>query len=178
MKDKRKQWYFIFFLIGIISFPLGLFLGENVFGLEGVSTVYFILLTFTILFTIGLYFSKLRSLGFAFKALAISFITLFLIFGAFFMWSAHEHYYAKAIFIDKLHDIPSEYVNITEKELEEYPALKKAISGNECIKFDEDSWYLKVHPDEWKRTADFLSEKGSYIIKVGEEYYRVRFATA
>ena len=58
------------------------------------------------------------------------------------MWSAHEHYYAKAIFIDK------------------------------------DSWYLKVHPDEWKRTADFLSEKGSYIIKVGEEYYEVGFATA
>lgn len=71
-----------------------------------------------------------------------------------------------------------EPIEITEEELEEYPALKKAINGEGCRKINEDSWYLEVHPEDWKRTRDFIREKGSYAIKVGEDYYEVGFVTA
>lgn len=175
-KRERRRSYFLFFLIGVLSFLIGFFVGEGFLELAGIFEILFILLVFFILFGTGLYISKQRSLGFAFKAFTISFIALFLIFAAVFTWSAHEHYYAKSIHVRKLHDKPSEYVNITEEELNEYPALKKAIK--ECAEFNKDSCWINVHPDEWMRTIDFINEKGSDIIKVGNEYYEIRFAMA
>jgi len=177
---KEKRWkYLLFSCIGILSFLIGEYWREKIFhiGIDGTSEIYFTLLIYFILFGIGLYVAKEYSLVFILRAFVVSFIMLTLIFGGFFVWSAHEHYYAKSIHIHKLHETPAEYVNITEEELKKYPALRKVISGEGCTK-SNDSWYLKVHPDEWKRTIDFIREKGTNVIKVKEQYYEVGFITA
>ena len=49
--------------------------------------------------------------------------------------------------------------SVTADELKGYPALEKALSGEGCTKFNENSWYCKVHPDEWRRTSDFINKK-------------------
>jgi len=101
------------------------------------------------------------------------------------MWGAHEHYYSTSVDIWKF-DTPEEilerypalekleYAEITEEELKKYVSLKKAIKGEGCIKFNEDSWYLKVHPDEWERTYEFIKVKRKnghvQFFKVGEKY--------
>ncbi|MBE0517187.1 MAG: DMT family transporter [Methanophagales archaeon] len=68
------------------------------------------------------------------------------------------------------------YANITEEELEEYPALKKVIE--DANRSENGRAGLKVHPDEWGRIGVFLDEKGSHNIKVGDEYYGVGFICA
>ncbi|MDI6903162.1 MAG: hypothetical protein QMC77_05430 [Methanocellales archaeon] len=85
------------------------------------------------------------------------------------MWGAHEHYHAKGITAHKLQNTPDEFVDITEDELDEFPALKEAIISQEPV---------KVHPDEWMRTIDFLNEKGSWFIRFNGEYYEILFITA
>lgn len=68
------------------------------------------------------------------------------------------------------------YVNITEEELAEYPALKEVIEL--ANKSENGRAGLKVHPDEWGRIGNFLSEKGSYNIKIGDECYEIGFICA
>jgi hypothetical protein len=94
------------------------------------------------------------------KAFTISFATILLIVGAWFTWGAIEHEYGKYILIHKV-DVTGKYVNVTEEELREYPALKKAISGEgeECSKSSEDSWGCKVHPDDWRPMLEFFEKK-------------------
>ncbi|MDP3105389.1 MAG: hypothetical protein Q8M95_12385 [Candidatus Methanoperedens sp.] len=218
---KEKWWlYSIFFLIGILSFPLSLFVGGI---LEGIFQLLFPFVICSILFSMVLYIFKERSFRYALKvfvisliasvsifmggylgagllipaglflplyplafllilsaigliafknrplasftvkAFTISFFTIFLIVGAWFMWGAIEHEYAKHIHIHKVDGMPGEYVNITEQELEEYPALKKAISGQDCERFSADRWGCTVHPDEWRRTREFISKKTGYV---------------
>ncbi len=64
---------------------------------------------------------------------------------------------------------PDKFVIITEEELNQYSVLKEAIKSLTGV---------KVKPDEWKRTDDFLDQKGSRFVKVGEEYYEIYFVTA
>ena len=71
---------------------------------------------------------------------------------------------------------PGDYLNLTEEELEKYPSLKEAIEL--ANKSENGRTYLKVHPDEWGRIGNFLSEKGSHNIKIGEECYVVGFICA
>lgn len=59
---------------------------------------------------------------------------------------------------------------MTEEELDEYPALKRAIASP--------GEYFSAEPEEWKRTIGFLDEKGAYEIKVRNDYYIVSFITA
>lgn len=169
------RWkYLLFLAIGILSFFIGEFIRRIIseffhIGLDGPQQVYFIFLIYAILFAAGLIISKELSFGFAIKAFTISFIVLFLIFAGFFAWGAHEHYYAKYIDAHRLQTAPDEFVIITEEELNEYPALKEAIMSQKPV---------KVHPDEWRRTDDFLDQKGSRVIKMNEEYYGIGFMTA
>lgn len=103
------------------------------------------------------------------KAFVISFVALFFISAGFFAYSGHKHMNAKWIDAEQLQTIPEEFAVVTEEELNDYPALKEAM---------ETPGYVKADPDEWMRTIEFLDEKGSYVIKVGDEYYGVGFATA
>lgn len=70
------------------------------------------------------------------------------------------------------------YIEITEEELADFPDFKKAIEL--ANKSENGHATLKIHPDEWRRIDDFLSEKGShtYTIKVGDEYYGFGFTCA
>lgn len=190
----NKELSFIFvlklFIISIVTsfsiFYVSLFLG--------LLPPLFPLLILLILFVIGLIaFNEYPLINFALKAFAISFIALFLIFGGFLMWSAQEH--TGAISIEKFDTLEEilkkyrppekvEYVEITEEELKEYPALAKAISGEGCKKLNEDSWELEVHLDESMRTFEFIEGKCKDVpfingpfIKIGEKYYEVSLGT-
>ncbi|AEA47865.1 hypothetical protein [Archaeoglobus veneficus] len=100
------------------------------------------------------------------RAFAISCLALLLAFGAIFAWSAYEHYSAKYIEVKKL-DYPDKFVNLTEKEIEGYPALKKAIRAT-----DEQSWAeVIVSPDEYFKLKDALSD--FRYVKINGEYYRI-----
>ncbi|GEM_PF-1280648 len=71
--EKEKQWiYLIFFLIGILSFPISQYL-EEVFG-RPFFQFFFLFLVYTILFTIGLSFFKERTFRFALKAFVLTFV--------------------------------------------------------------------------------------------------------
>lgn len=176
VERKGRGWkYFMFSLIGALSFMAGFYLGDEmqlgylIFkATGGPSTIFpFALIIYALLFFLGLYISKEHSLGFGLKAFGISFLFFFLAFYGIMAYGAHDHYYAKAISIEKF-EVPKEYVNVSEEELDEYPALKKAIE--DARKSEDSRATLKVHPEEWERIRAFLTEKGSYNIKVGDEY--------
>ncbi len=224
---KEKPWvYPIFFLIGILSFPLSIFFGAilasaNILILEGLFQLLFPLVICSILFAILLYTFKERSIRFAsqvfvislvtsilifmggsfglgllipiglflplfplvfllilsviglfvfkdrpfvsftVKAFTISFFTLFLIVGGWFMLGAYEHEYGTAISIKKFDAPQGEYAEVTAEELKGYPALEKALSGEGCTKYEsnEDSWYCKVDPKEWRPMLEFFEKK-------------------
>ncbi len=151
----------IIFLIGFIG---GLFLQVEYFGSFG---PFFLLL---ILFAIGsIIFKNDRHTKFALTAFAISFATIFLIFGATFALAGYNHNNSKGISAHLLQTAPDEFVVLTEQDLNEYPAIRDAITnkGSTGVKLDE-----------WKRTRIFLEENGSYTVKFGDEYYDIRFRTA
>ena len=178
--QKGRRWtYIIFFLIGILSLPLGLISGGLLANnIEGMWQLVFPLFICSILFGIALYAFKVRSVVFALKALAISFGFLFLIYIAWFMWSASEHE-SGAISITKFDTPQGEYAELTADELKGYPALEKALSGEGCTKLNEDSWYCKVDTDEWSRTSNFIRIKqltaSPPFFKINEMYYRIAF---
>lgn len=173
-QNNKRRKYLLFLSIGILSFYISGFLigilsetyGVGIHGLEAVS---FMLFTYVILLVAGLIVSRESSSGFILKALAISFAAIFVLSVAFFAWGAYEHANAKWIDAQRLQTAPDKFVIITEEELNQYPALKEAIRSQSGV---------KVKPDEWERTDDFLDQKGSRFIKVGEEYYEIRFVTA
>ncbi len=166
--------YLLFLAIGILSFYIsGLLLGilseTYGIGIHGLEAIYIMLFTYVILLATGLIVSKERSFGFILKAFAISFAAMFLISVAFFAWSAYTEVNIKWISAQRLQTAPDKFVIIIEKELNQYPALKEAIRSQSGV---------NVKADEWKRTIDFLDQKGSRVIKVNEMYYEIYFATA
>ncbi|NJD51847.1 MAG: hypothetical protein FIB07_03175 [Candidatus Methanoperedens sp.] len=179
--QKERQWtYIVFFLIGILSLPLGLIFGSLLANnIEGTWQLIFPLFICSILFAIAMYAFKVRSAAFALKALAISFGFLFLIYVSWFMWSANEHE-SGAISITKFDTPQGEYSELTAGELKEYPALEKALSDEGCTKINENNWYCKVGLDELKRTSDFVNKKklmGAPLFKINEKYYKIGFMT-
>ena len=141
----------IIFLIGYIV-PLGAF---------------FLLL---ILFAIGsIIFKNDRHKKFALTAFTISFATIFLIFGATLALGAYSHMNAKWIEADLLQTAPDEFFVLTEQDLDEYPAIRNAITNQGTG---------KVNYDEYMRTKNLLDEKGSHVVKFGDEYYEILFITA
>jgi len=177
-ETEGRGWkYIMFSVIGILSLLLGFYVGDEmhlgylIFKVSGgpLTTFPFALIIYAILFLLGLHISREHSLGFGLKVFGISFLMFSLAFYGLIGYSAHEHYYAKAIDARKLQYTPDEFVDITGEELEGYPALKEAIISQH---------YVKTHPDEWTRTIDFLDEKGSRIIRFNGEYYEITFITA
>jgi len=147
---KEKPWvYLIFFLIGVLSLPIGLILIRlmtllTAINLDGIWQLVIPLFVCSILFAIAMYAFKVRSVVFTLKALAISFGFLFLIYVAWFMWSASEHE-SGAISITKFDTPQGEYAELTADELKGYPALEKALRCEGCPKSEiNDSWYCKV----------------------------------
>lgn len=83
--QKEEPWvYLFFFLIGIVSFPIGFFFGRLLspsVQIEGIwQLILFPLLICSILFAVGLYAFKERSFIFVLKAFAISLVASSLIF--------------------------------------------------------------------------------------------------
>ncbi|KAF5425902.1 hypothetical protein C5S42_09205 [Candidatus Methanomarinus sp.] len=141
----------VIFLIGYIV-PLGSF---------------FLIL---ILFAIGsIIFKNNRHMKFALTAFTISFATIFLIFGVTFALAGYNHNNSTWISADLLQTAPDEFVVLTEQDLNEYPAIRDAITNHGNV---------KVKSDEWERIRNFLEEKGSYAVKFGDEYYEIGFMTA
>lgn len=103
------------------------------------------------------------------KALGLLIVVFFLLFAAFFMWSGYNHMHSKSIDAMLLETAPDEFVIVTEQEINNYPALKKAIDTQS---------YVETDPDEWLKTSDFLEEKGNSAIKFRDEYYQIAFTTA
>ena len=165
-KTTTRNKYLMFFSIGIISFYLS---GYILRGIHPPQSVYLMLLVYWILFGIGILVCKERSRGFVVKAFAVSFAALFLISAGFFAWGAYNHFNSKAIDAYLLQTAPGEYVVLTEHELNEYPAIREAITSQQ---------FVEVKPDEWQRTLDFLREKGSHTVKVDDVYYAIGFITA
>jgi len=172
-KISKRRKYLLFLSIGILSFYISGFLlgilSDYGIGIHGPEAVSFMLVSYIILLAAGLLVSRERSFGFILKAFAISFAAMFLISIAFFAWGAYQHANAKWIDAQRLQTAPDKFVIITEDELNQYPALKEAIRSQSGV---------KVKADEWKRTIDFLDQKGSRFVKVGEEYYEIGFVTA
>ena len=165
--DSKADKYVLFFFLGIFSFFLS---GYVLSGVHAPMSIYLMGLIYLVLLALGIVLSGERSAGFALKAFAASFTALLLISAGFFALSAQSHSSAKWIGAEKLDFEPDEYAVVTEEELNEYPALKKAIEASGSS--------IKSDPEEWTRTAEFLDEKGFYEIKVGEDYYVILFMTA
>lgn len=167
-KTTTRNKYLMFFAIGIISFYLS---GYLLRGIHPPQSVYLMLLVYWILFGIGILVCKERSRGFVVKAFAVSFTALFLISAGFFALGAYNHYDSKYIDADLLQSAPDDFnfVVLTEQELNEYPAIREAIASQHPV---------KVKPDEWRRTIDYLTEKGSHTVKVDDVYYAIGFITA
>ena len=181
-KEERRGrgWkYLMFSVIGILSFFAGFYLGDEmhlgylIFKSSGGPLTIFplALIIYALLFLVGLYISRERSLGFVLKAFGISFLFFFLAFYGLMAYGAHEHYYAKYISVDKLSGAPSDYLNLTEEELEKYPSLKDAIEQAEKNKMG----VVSLHPNEWQRIETSLGRAWLHTIKIGDEYYKIEF---
>ena len=153
----------------------GLFSGLLV-GAGGLLLVPVLLLL--IIFVIGSVAFKERPLvGFTLRAFAVSFVALFLIFSVFLMWGAYQHEHAKAIDLDELNYTPSEYVEISDAELEDFPALKEAVVTLRPV---------KTPPEEWRTLRDLIENKAlakynetwTDAVKIDEKYYSIGFMTA
>lgn len=165
-KLTNMQQSIMFFCLGIFTFLLS---GYLLRGIHPPQSIYLMFLVYFLLVGTGILISKDRSRDFVAKAFVISFLALFLISAGFFAYSAQSHMYSTSINADQLQTIPEEFVVVTEEELNEFSALKEAI---------ETQSYVKASPGEWRRTIEFLDEKGFHVIKVGNEYYQTSFATA
>ena len=167
-----RRWKHLLFLsIGILSFyisgfMLGILSERYGIGIHGIEAVSVMIFTYFILLVAGLIISKKRSFDFILKGFVISFAAMFLISVAFFAWGAYEEVNIKWIDAQRLQTAPDKYVIITEEELNQYSALKEAIRSQSVV---------KVKADEWERTIDFLDQKGSRFVKMGEEYYEIGF---
>ena len=151
-------------LILLIGFIGGAFLPVQYFGSFG---PFFLLL---IILAIGsIIFKNDRHMRFALAAFTISFATIFLIFGATFALAGYNHNNSTGMSAHLLQTAPDEFVVLTEQDINEYPAIRDAITNNRTV---------KVKLDEWEQIHTFLDEKGLYTVKFGDEYYEIGFSIA
>ncbi len=165
--DSKADKYVLFFFLGIFTFFLS---GYLLRGIHAPMSILLMVLIYLFLFALGIGLSGERSAGFVLRAFAASFAALLLLSAGFFALSAQSHQSAKWIEAEKMDFVPDEYAVVSEEELNEYPALKEAIESSGSS--------IKADSEEWTRTAEFLDEKGSYEIKVGDDYYWISFITA
>ncbi len=169
MKDQNKnaKKYTTFFFIGIFTFYLS---GYILRGIHPPKSIYLMFLVYWTLFAIGILVLRDYSPGFILKGFAISLGALFLISAGFFALGAYNHMNSDEYWIEteKLEKAPDEFAVVTESEIEEYPALRRALknAGEDFI----------VDSAEWIRVEKFLHLKGSNVIKVNNDYYQVRLS--
>ncbi len=162
-----SNFVFVTLAASILIFLIGLFGGLLVpvkyFGPFG---PFFLLL---IIFAIGsIIFKNDRHKKFALTAFTISFATIFLIFGVTFALAGYHHNNSAEISADLLQTAPDECFVLTDQDLDEYPAIRYAITNQSTT----------INNDEGMRTRNFLCERGSYNVKYGDRYYRIFFVTA
>ncbi|MCD5409262.1 MAG: FUSC family protein [Methanocellales archaeon] len=164
-KKEKRRIYFLFFILGIVSFcisvPLGLFLEDII---EGLETIYFILLVCLVLFAIGLYISKRRTLGFALKAFTIFFISLILMSGATIAWFAYTA--TDVLHIERLDFEPEHYFELTEESLDKHPLLREALE--EMERQGKDYVLYEVPNGEGHAIFNYLSQS---VFKYEGDFY-------
>ncbi len=165
-KKLRGEWILAGFLISISSIPLGLFLTPvieiitRLFLPEGGLNQIFSVILMSIFLSICYTYLRKGSVYLFMKVAAVSIVMLFLVTAAWFYISQLEGgLFISIQKVDTVEEIlranPSlEKVEIIEKELDEYPGIKKAIS--ECKDFNNCN--SKVDPAEW-RIRDLIQEK-------------------
>lgn len=166
-QSKNAKKYAMFFFIGIFTFYLS---GYILRGIHPPKSIYLMLLVYLTLFAIGLLVLRDYSPGFVLKGFIISFGALFLISAGFFALGAYNHMNSAEYWIEteKLETIPEKYSVVTESEIEEYPALRRALkTAGEGFTVDS---------AEWKQVEEFLHLKGSNVIKVGNDYYQIHLS--
>jgi len=129
--------------------------------------IFFLILL--IIFLIGLRAFKQHPLiGFAMRAFALSFAVVLLTIGAWVAIAGAPTYYINVHRFDTVEEISAtnpqlnrtESAVITAEELDNYPALKKAINEYDLTKNEYNSSWSEVEYDEWVRTKDFIEQKG------------------
>lgn len=171
MKKQRNnaKKYAIFFFIGIFTFYLS---GYILRGIHPPRSIHLMFLVYLTLFATGILVLRNYSPDFILKGFAISFGALFLISAGFFALGAYSHMNSAEYWIEteKLEIVPEKFAIITESEIEEYPALKRALkTAGESFTVDS---------AEWKRVEEFLQLKGSNVVKVDNDYYQVHLSMA
>lgn len=166
-QSNNNKKYIIFFFIGIFTFYLS---GYILRGIHPPRSIYLMFLVYWILFAMGILVLRNYSPGFILKGFAISFGALFLISAGFFALGAYNHMNSAEYWIEteKLDARPEKFEIVTESEIEEYPALRRALkTAGEGFTVDS---------AEWKRVEEFLHLKGPNVIKVGNDYYQVQLS--
>lgn len=171
MKNQSKniKKYAIFFFTGIFTFYLS---GYILRGIHPPRSIYLMFLIYLILFATELLVLRDYSPSFALKGFAISFGALFLISADFFALGAYNHINSAEYWIEteKLDIVPEKYAVVTESEIEEHPALSRALkTAGEGFTVDS---------AEWKQVEEFLNLKGSNVIKRGNDYYQVQLSVS
>ncbi|MGP8330122.1 MAG: hypothetical protein ACT6FF_07380 [Methanosarcinaceae archaeon] len=163
-----STFVFVTFAASILIFLIG-FIGGAFLPLQysGYFGPFFLLLI--ILATGSIIFKNDRHMRFALTAFTISFATIFLVFGATFALAEYNHINSTGISAHLLQTAPDEFVVLTEQDLNEYPAIRDAITNHGTV---------EVKLDEWEQIRIFLDEKGSYAVKFGDEYYKLGFSIA
>lgn len=176
---RGMKWkYIMFSIIGFLSFFAGFYLGDEmhlgylIFKIGGgpLAIFPFVLIIYGLLFFLGLYILRERSVGFVLKVFGISFIFLFLAFYGIMGYGAHEHYNTKYMSVERL-SLPGDYLNLTEGELEKYPPLKGAIDEVGENKMG----VVSLHPNEWQHIETSLIQGALHTIKISDEYYKIKF---
>jgi hypothetical protein len=153
--------YLQFLLIGVAAFYIS---GYVLRGIHPPTNFLYGLLIFVFLFIIGLIRVRDFSYEFIIKAFALSFGALFLIFSVFFVWSAINESAGSYLYVEKVDTVPDEYATINEEELNEYPAIRKAIEKQERA---------RVKESEYRKILSLFQNKGTWYIKYQNEYYEV-----
>lgn len=166
-QSKNTKKYAMFFFIGIFTFYLS---GYILRGIHPPRSIYLMLLIYLTLFATEILVLRNYSPAFVLKGFAISFGALFLISAGFFVLGAYNHINSAEYWIEaeRLETVPEKYAVVTESEIGEYPALRRALkTAGEGFTVDS---------AEWKQVEDFLLLKGSNVIKVGNDYYQVHMS--
>jgi len=75
-------------------------------------------------------------------------------------------YPSQGICANKLDEIPDNFVNMSEQQMDEFPHLKEAVISQEC--FD-------TPKEEFNALTDLLDTTATGFIKYKDEYYEIWF---
>jgi hypothetical protein len=166
-QSKNGKKYAMFFFIGIFTFYLS---GYILRGIHPPRSIHLMLLVYLTFFATGLLVLRDYSPGFVLKGFVISFGALFLISAGFFVLGAYNHMNSAEYWIEteKLETVPENFAIVTKSEIEKCPALRRAL--------DTAGEGFTVDSAEWKRVEEFLHLKGSNVIKVDNDYYKVHLS--